>query len=324
MSEQQREDSHTSTGSPEDDVQAAQLSERRIRESTFTDQVIDEAHHYGWQPFHLRDRHSIHIIRGRGFPDLVMYRKDADTGRTELIAAELKRGYDSELRDEQTEWLEALGQHIPAYEWRPDNWDEIESTLRNGPTDGDSPHTGRENRQRSGQIPGNFGNVITNLAETIEAQEFGTGNRARLRRMDYRAPDSPIFWQLMVRDGMPRNPDIAKWGLILHGIALMSHGSEFAHQSRIPVGRTLYCGSEQQPGERGFYSEDRLAKLLSARGPALHSLLARLFRLLANEGCAFNWREMAWFILNEGYREQEAEESRIKIARDYFRVAPRD
>ncbi len=286
----------------------------------FTEQVIDEGHHHGWQSFHLRDRDSIHIVRGRGFPDLVMYRKNSDTGQTELIAAELKRGYDSELREEQTEWLEALKQHIPAYEWRPENWDEIESVLKDGPKVEDAALSSREHRQSSGQIPANFGNVITNLAESIEAAEFGTGNRARLRRMDYNIPDSPIFWQLMVRDGMPRNPDIAKWGLITHGMALMAHGSGIAHRARTTVGRTLYLGGEQQPGERGFYSEDRLATLLAARGPALRRLLARLFRLLANEGCSFNWREMAWFIINEGYNEEQAEQSRIRIAREYYRA----
>ena len=307
-----------------DDVsQVERPSSHRIRESLFTDQVIDEAHHHGWRSFHLRDRDSIHIVRGRGFPDLVMYRKNNDTGQTELIAAELKRGYDSELRDEQNEWLEALRQHIPTYEWRPENWDEIESVLKDGPIARDSTLSRREHRQVSDQIPANFGNVITNLAETIEAPEFGTGNRAQLRRMDYRAPDSHILWQLMVRDGMPQNPDIAKWALIMHGIALMAHGSGVAHRTRTPVGRTLYLGGEQQQGERGYYSEDRLATLLSARGPTLHSLLARLFRLLANEGCSFNWREMAWFILNEGHNEAEANESRTKMARDYYRAARR-
>ena len=37
----------------------------------------------------------------------MMYRRDEDTGLVELIAAELKRGYDSELRPEQSEWLDA-------------------------------------------------------------------------------------------------------------------------------------------------------------------------------------------------------------------------
>ena len=253
----------------------------------------------------------------------MMYRKNEDTGLVELIAAELKRGYDSELRPEQGEWLDALKHHIPAYEWRPEDWDDIENTLEHGPGAVEENAPRREHRWSSGQIPANFGNIITNLAETIEAEEFGTGNRARLRRMDPDYPDSAVFWQLMVRDGMPRNPDVAKWGLITHGIALMAHGSGKAHVPRKRVGMVLYLGGEQQPGTRGFYSEDRLSTLLAARGPAFHSILARLFRMLGNEGCSFNWREMASFILNEGYNESRADEARIEIAREYYRAAGR-
>ena len=272
--------------------------------------MIDTAHHYGWQPFHLRDRDSIHIVRGRGFPDLVMYRKNPDTGQTDLIVAELKRDYGGELREEQAEWLEAFGQHIPAYLWQPENWDEIERVMKDGPVAGriTAQHSGH--RWSSTNIPANFGNVITNMAETIEAKEYGTGNRAQLRRMNPNAPDSEAFWRLMVREGMPRKPDIAKWGLIMHGMALMAHGGGLAHNRRIPVGQVLHQ----------VYRENRLSTLLVARGVALHSLLARLFRRLANEGCSFNWREMAWFILNEGYNEDQANQSRVEIARAYYRA----
>ena len=141
--------------------------------------------------------------------------------------------------------------------------------------------------------------------------------------MDINDPDNAIFWELMTQRGIPRNADINRWGLIMHGIALMAHGAGYAHNPRLHVGRSLYLGGEQQPGERGFYSQDRLATLLAARGPTLHRLLARLFRMLANERCAFNWREMAWFILNEGYNEDEADKSRIEIARAYYRASPR-
>ena len=290
-------------------VSVAQEQQRRIRESAFTNRVIDEAHHHGWQPFQLRDRDSIHIVRGRGFPDLVMYRKDPDTGQTELLVAELKRGYDSELREEQVEWLEALGQHIPAYEWRPENWDEIERVLKDGPKPSDVTTSRRPRRQNNSHLPANF-NVITCLAETIEAKEYSTGDRAQLRRMKYDAPNSSAFWKLMVREDMPANPDIPRWGLIVHGMALVAHGAGLAHNPRIRVGRALH----------EVYSEDRLSTLLAARGSTLHSLLARLFRMLANEGCSFNWREMARFILNEGYNESQADQSRVEIASAYYRA----
>ena len=33
---------------------------------------------------------------------------------------------------------------------------------------------------------------------------------------------------------------------------------------------------------------------------------------------AFNWRQMARFILNEGFNEEEVERQRYQIARDYY------
>lgn len=302
-------------------AQVAESPSRRVRESHFTDQVIDTAQHYGWRPFHLRDRDSIHIVRGRGFPDLVMYRVDADSGQTELLAAELKPGYHRELRVEQSGWLEALKQHIPAYEWRPENWEEIERVLQYGPAMSDPAAVGRPERQRSrSQIPRNFPETISGLAETIEGKEFGTGNQARLRRMNPNAPDNALFWQLTARDGMPRDPDLSKWGLILHGMALMAHGAGIAHRSNIPVGRTLYLGDGKN---LPLYSEDRLAKLLEARGQTLYRLLARLFRMLASKQCAFDWCEMAWFILNSEDNESRAEEAKVKIARSYYQTQRR-
>ena len=292
--------------------------QRTPSEKSFTEEVIEAAHQYGWKPFHLRDRESVHIVRGKGFPDLVMYRRDTENDQIELVAAELKRESGREPTDEQKEWLEALRHHIPAYTWYPEVWAEIETVLKDGPSaenagDVSLPHS--ERRWSTSQIPRNVGGLVTDLAETIEAQEFERGDHAKLRRMNPEKPDTAPFWRLMSRQGMPRNPDVRKWGLIIHGIALVSHGTGLAHKPRIPVGRALYEGS----GKRvPFYSEDRLAKLLSARGPTLHRLLARLFRML--EGCAFNWREMAWFILNEGYNEDRADQARVKIARAYYRA----
>ena len=55
----------------------------------------------------------------------------------------------------------------------------------------------------------------------------------------------------------------------------------------------------------------------------LRTLLARMFRMLASSGVSFNWREMAQFILNEGHDEDAAEQSRRRIAREYYRAERR-
>ena len=247
-----------------------------------------------------------------------MYRKNPQSDQFEMVAAELKRGYDSEPREEQEEWLEALGQYIPnTYTWRPENWDEIESVLQYGRLNKDAERPTAPPRPRSpSPIPVNFGLTIKGIIEKVVDKELPKGAAVGLRRMNPDNPNTPIFWQLMARDGMPRNPDVNKWGLIVNGIALMAHGSGVGHDRRIPVGKALHDGDgKREP----WYSEDRLATLLAARGNTLHRLLARLFRMLGSAGCSFDWREMSWFILNEGHRDDVAESARVKIAREYYR-----
>ena len=291
--------------------------QRSDPERFFQNEAHDVAAHYGWRPFHLRDRDSIHIVRGRGFPDLLMWRKNYATGEIDLLAAELKRDEESTLFPEQQEWIEALGQHIPTYTWRPNDWNEIEDVLLNGTSDRGETVERSTAPRASSPIPYNFGDVITNTVEAIEATEMSTGDKASLRRMNPASPNSAVFWKLMSQRGISRNADIYKWGLIMHGIALMSHAAGQAHNPRIRVGRALYEGDGSRPP---FYSEDRLSTLLAARGPALHRILARLFRMVSSQRSAFNWREMAWFILNEGSDEERANEARIEIARAYYRA----
>ena len=266
------------------------------------------------------------VVRGRGFPDIAMFRQNPETGLFDMLVAELKRDADSEFGEGQEEWLEAFKQMgITTKVWRGDNSDdrnELYDIIENGTVGHDST-TKLPDERPSGPMPADFHLVMNNTIETLEGAEITTGEKASLRRMDIENPNSATFWRLMSQRGIPRTADIRKWGLIMHGIALMAHGGRLAHNPHLSVGRVLYLGGAQQPGDKGFYSADRLATLLAARGPTLHRLLARLFRILANEGCAFDWHEMARFILNEGHNEEQAEQSRIRIARGYYRTEPR-
>ena len=155
------------------------------------------------------------------------------------------------------------------------------------------------------------------------------GGLAALRRMNPDEPDAAAFWRLMAEQDLLGKPAIErKWGLILHGLALMTSSagnsveSRSAHNRTMPVGKALFLGAESQR-TTGFYSETRLNRLLTARDDMLRVLLRRMFRMLASARATFDWREMADFILNEGYNEDKAEESRRRIAREYFRAAPR-
>ena len=153
--------------------------------------------------------------------------------------------------------------------------------------------------------------------------EYRRGDLAELRRMDPDEPDAAVFWRLMAQYGLLDVGEAVerKWALIIHGIANLTTPSSSgeanrgtAHNGQMPVGRALFLGGESQR-TTGFYSEARLNRLLTADGPMLRTLLARLFRMLAASDVPFNWREMAQFILNEsydndGHDEDAAEQSR--------------
>lgn len=174
--------------------------------------------------------------------------------------------------------------------------------------------------------PTSWGDVAVTFARTLASPDFPRGDLAALRRMNPDAPDAAVVWRLLARYELQGNPRVEeKWALILHGIALMTPTASgdglgrSAHDGTVPVGRAIYSGGDSQRSS-GYYSESRLNRLLTARGPILRTLLARLFRMVATAGQSFNWREMAWFILNEDYKEEAAEQARRRIAREYYRT----
>ena len=172
-------------------------------------------------------------------------------------------------------------------------------------------------------------NAVT-LAGLIASESFARGDLAQLRRMDPDSPDAAAFWRLMARQDLFRTSDTeAKWALIIHGIALMTATNSgdgnprTAHDGYTPVGRALFQGGDLQRG-MGFYSETRFNRLMTSRGQMLRILLRRMFRMLASADVSFNWREMASFILNDGYDEEAAEQSRRRIAREYYQAERRN
>lgn len=167
--------------------------------------------------------------------------------------------------------------------------------------------------------------IAVGFASDIAGPHFQRGDLADLRRMDPDFPNAAAFWRLMARQNLLGSLAIErKWSLILHGIALMTNTSNgiSAHNGAMPVGRALFLGGDPQR-PTGFYSETRLNRLLTARGPMLRTLLARMFRMMGTARQPFNWREMARLILNDGYNEDRAEDVRRKIARAYYEAERR-
>ncbi len=170
------------------------------------------------------------------------------------------------------------------------------------------------------------------MAGTIaQYAEHRRGDLAELRRMDPDEPNAAAFWRLMGQYDLLNNSEAIerKWGLIIHGIALMTPtGSgkgnpNTAHNGSMPVGRALYLGGEAQRSS-GYYSEARVNRLLTSGGPMLRTLLARMFRMLASGGVTFNWREMAQYILSEGFDDETPfEQNRRRVAREYYRAERR-
>lgn len=173
--------------------------------------------------------------------------------------------------------------------------------------------------------PHSWGEIATRFASNIARSGFPRGDLAELRRMDPDAPNAAAFWRLLAQENLLKSPAIeSKWALVLHGIALMTNtsGGISAHNGATPVGRALFLGGDSQR-TTGFYSETRLNRLLTARGPMLRTLLARMFRMMGTARQPFNWREMARLILNDGYNEDSAEDVRRKIARAYYEAERR-
>ena len=172
--------------------------------------------------------------------------------------------------------------------------------------------------------PRSWGETAVQLANDLAAEGFPRGDLAQLRRMDPDAPDAAAFWRLTARHKLLGNPTVErKWALVLNGIALMTRtagpdpASRSAHDRNMPLGRALFQGG-QSDRATAFYSESRLNRLLTARGPMLRTLLARLFRMMAAAGQSLDWHQMTQLILNDGHDEERADDVRRRIARDYY------
>lgn len=291
-------------------------------ERHFTEKIKQMAEDYGWEPFHVRDHTDYwKNVIGKGFPDFVMYRLDTE-GTPQVIVAELKVGT-RQASPEQQAWLNALESYVHVFLWRPSNWDEIEQILRHGPParDGSTGTYLSPVIYTSETPPLVLDVIVSHISREIADEYFPSGDLAEMRRMNPDNPDAKIFWQYVARKRLPQD-DERKWALILNGMALMTRTGAEAHNPKIPVGEALFNGGEEKR-ERGFYSDMRLKRLLTARGPMLRTLLMQLFRMMGTVRQSFNWCEMARFILNDEDTEEQAEKARRRIARAYYEAERR-
>jgi hypothetical protein len=146
---------------------------------------------------------------------------------------------------------------------------------------------------------------------------LSTGARAALRRLFLTRSDQAtgIVVGLLVRSGMPESgwhkpADFARWELLAHAAAVLSGtAGPDPHQPGIDaaLGRKLHDAG---------YSELRLMRLTSARGPALTDQIVRAARMLAASGQV---PVDLWTLHHLTHPdESHADAARLDLARAYF------
>ena len=151
-----------------------------------------------------------------------------------------------------------------------------------------------------------LGRSVARIGSVLGANDFPSGERAALRRLDPGGVPSLDFYRFAFRH-LPAGWEThtRQWLVIVAGIALMSPG---AHQHNRPAGQAL--------AESG-YAEARLERLLAAEDDTLHRLLLRAARFLAAKNETCDWTDLARLLLSQHDDRREA--ARLAIARSYYR-----
>lgn len=152
--------------------------------------------------------------------------------------------------------------------------------------------------------------VVTRIANRLALPTF-VGARASLRRLQYKSPDQPAFWRLVVGDLKPyiadldpqRNQDERRWAGILAGLADVAP----LHRRGRKLG--FACAAAR-------VHEIRFTRLLRAHDDGLLDLLQPLAKQLANSGELVDWGDVADLVISDGGIYQD--EVRRHLAQSYY------
>ena len=137
----------------------------------------------------------------------------------------------------------------------------------------------------------------------------GSGEKASARRM---GPEgAPVFWRLVARFDITRAEE-PTWRAITRALALLTPASATTsvHEDKRWFGTVLADGGDAHARlEAPVLSEQRLARLLAARGAARRDALDRAVRALSRKQPKIDVPSLAWAYLNEDGQE---------IARRYY------
>jgi CRISPR system Cascade subunit CasB len=165
--------------------------------------------------------------------------------------------------------------------------------------------------------------IMAFVAGQLGAAHFPTGERAALKRMDPDAP-TPGAYAAAVRLLLNAGADaevrtdtrLKRWTLLIHAMALISGPDHYPNGG----------GEENAAGRVMFdhgYSEDRLRRLLEARGKTFDDLLSRMARFLAAKRAIINWGDLAPLVL-DGEESERAEQARLNLMRQFLKQAARE
>ena len=149
---------------------------------------------------------------------------------------------------------------------------------------------------------------VPSLAAVIKSEHFPAGDRAALKRM---ALDGTIplalhrFMLRHVNEAWQEERWLPNWKALICSLALQRDGG---FDPGMPFGKAL---------ARARFSEQRLERLLAAKGDILLRLALRAARQLAASGIAADWRHFAGLLFSQRSEMREAVNRRI--ARDYYR-----
>jgi CRISPR-associated protein Cse2 (CRISPR_cse2) len=138
-------------------------------------------------------------------------------------------------------------------------------------------------------------------ANTDDRRFLSNGDVASLRRMTM--DNLPAaFWSLKNR--LPESYAFKnreqRWYLIFKSMAIMA---PHVHDKTVNLGKSLCLAG---------YMEQRLSRLLDAKGESFDDFIISAFRFLASKAQPVNWFNAVYFILNP------QTDGRTSVARDFF------
>lgn len=183
----------------------------------------------------------------------------------------------------------------------------------------------------AGRATPGLASQLGNLSASLASPGMSTGDRATLRRMDPESPSRamPVLVPLLLKAGVPVDvspEQLRRWARIVHAMALLAgtsgekpHAPSFGEGGAASrdAGRALAQALGYSPqSPRG---QNRMFRLTTSRGPALHAQAPRLMRMLAAAGSRpIDFHPIASLLLNEGRNEEKADAARLRLARGFF------